>query len=184
MCVEFLENYLLHIYLMVKLPWTLKQHIILEHLGEYFSLHRVTLRATSGKYIESVHSSSRRLEEIHNLHLETKIGTKAHMNRLLWSSCLLNLKNEGFKMMKLGVPENEFWSEDNLHWSLIAFFKLLEWNYWYWKVFVMSCTYSTGISCFIWNSICICLLFRPSWPEIEQTNASRSRFSQFSQQST
>ena len=103
---------------MVKLPWTLKQHIILEHLGEYFSLHRVTLRATSGEYIESVHSSLRRLEEIHNLHTETKIGTKAHMNRLLKSSCLFNFKNEGFKMMKLGVPVNvvdEFCTEDHLH---------------------------------------------------------------------
>ena len=28
------------------LLWTLKQQIILEHLGEYFSLHHVTLRAT------------------------------------------------------------------------------------------------------------------------------------------
>ena len=72
-------------------------------------------RATSG---ELVHSSLRRLKELHNLHTKTKIGTKAHMNRLLKSSCLFNFKNEGFKMMKLGVPENvidEFWSEDNLH---------------------------------------------------------------------
>ena len=33
------------------------------------------------------------------------------------SSCLFNFKNEGFKMMKIGVPQNvtdEFWSEDNL----------------------------------------------------------------------
>ena len=75
------------------------------------SLFIVSRSATSGKYIESVHSSLRRLEEIHNLHTETKIGTKAHMNRI-------NFKNEGIKMMKLGVPENvmdEFWSEDNLH---------------------------------------------------------------------
>ena len=75
-------------------------------------------RATSGEYIESVHSSLRKLEEIHNLQTETMIGTKAHMNKLLKSSCLFNFKNEGFKMMKLGVPENvidEFWSEDNLH---------------------------------------------------------------------
>ena len=47
----------------------------------------------------------------------TKIGMKAHMNRLLKSSCLFNFKNEGFKMMKLGVPENvvdELLCEDNL----------------------------------------------------------------------
>ena len=33
-------------------------------------------------------------------------------------SCLFNFKNEGFKMMKIGVPQNvtdEFWSEDSLH---------------------------------------------------------------------
>ena len=103
---------------MLRLPWTLKQHIILEHLGEFFSIHNVTLRATSGEYIESVHSSLRRLEEIHGLHTETRIGTKAHMNRLLKSSCLFNFKNEGFKMMKMGVPNDvtdEFWSEDLLY---------------------------------------------------------------------
>ena len=55
---------------MVKLPWTLKQHIILEHLGEFFTDHNVTLRATSGEYIESVYSSLWRLEEIHGLHTE------------------------------------------------------------------------------------------------------------------
>ena len=118
---SFIEEYRLRftaLFQLVKLPWTLKQHIIVEHLGEYFSLHRVTLRATSGEYIESVHSSLRRLEEIHGLHTETKIGTKSHRKRLLRSSCLFNFKNEGFRMMSIGVPHNvtdEFWSQDLLY---------------------------------------------------------------------
>ena len=75
---------------MLRLPWTLKQHIICDHLGEYFSRYRITLRVTSGEYIESCHSSLRRLEEIHGLHTETKLGTDYHMKRLLKSSCLFN----------------------------------------------------------------------------------------------
>ena len=119
--VEYIDEYrfrFIALFLEIRLPWTLKQHIILEHLGEYFSDHNITLRATSGEYIESVHSSLRRLEELHGLHTETRIGTKAHQKRLLKSSCLFNFKNEGFKMMSLGIPQNvtdEFWSEDQLY---------------------------------------------------------------------
>ena len=100
---------------MIKLPWTLKQHIICDHLGEYFTRQNITLRATSGEYIESVHSSLRRLEEIHGLHTETQLGTQGHMKRLLKSSCLFNFKNEGFRIMDLGVPHDvidEFWNDE------------------------------------------------------------------------
>ena len=101
----------------IRLPWTLKQHIICDHLSEYFSRYGITVRVTSGEYIESVHSSLRRLEEIHGLHTETKLGTESHKKRLLKSSCLFNFKNEGFKMREVGVPHDvidEFWNNDNL----------------------------------------------------------------------
>ena len=58
-----------------------------------------------------------RLKEIHELHTETRLGTQAHQNRLLKSSCLINFKNEGFRMMEIGVPHDmveEFWNSDNL----------------------------------------------------------------------
>ena len=49
---------------------------------------------------------------------ECRIGTKEHQKRLLKSFCLFNFKNEGFKMMSIGIPKNvtdEFWSEDRLY---------------------------------------------------------------------
>ena len=59
----------------------------------------------------------RRMEEIHGLHTETRLGTQAHQNRLLKSSCLFNFKNEGFRMMEIGIPHDvvdEFWNLDQL----------------------------------------------------------------------
>ena len=61
---DFIDKYKVAFRVMfdeLKLPWTLKQHIIHDHLGEWFTDQNVTLRATSGEYIESCHSALRYL---------------------------------------------------------------------------------------------------------------------------
>ena len=58
----YIDNYKVNFKVMfdeLSLPWTLKQHIICDHLGEWFTSQNVTLRATSGEYIESCHSALR-----------------------------------------------------------------------------------------------------------------------------
>ena len=76
---------------------TLKQHIIVTHVPEYFALHGVTLRASSEEYLESTHSVLRMMEERSRLRTTgRKRGTVTHQERLLRSSYLFNFSRLGF----------------------------------------------------------------------------------------
>ena len=76
---------------------TLKQHIIVTHVPEYFDLHGVTLRASSEEYLESTHSVLRMMEERSRLRTTgRRRGTSTHQERLLRSSYLFNFSRLGF----------------------------------------------------------------------------------------
>ena len=76
---------------------TLKQHILVTHVPEYFDLHGVTLRASSEEYLETTHSSLRMMEERFRVRTKgRKRGTAIHQERLLRSSYLFNFSRLGF----------------------------------------------------------------------------------------
>ena len=81
----------------IGLMFTLKQHIIISHVKEYFDVTKETLRCTSEEYLESTHSALRQMEERFRLRTKgRKRGTKFHQERLLRSSYLYNLSRLGF----------------------------------------------------------------------------------------
>ena len=102
---------------MISLQETLKVHIVLgitivfsypnsnfphlEHIPEYFKWYGRTFRHTSGEIIETVHSKLKKLEQKHQLHVKTSLGTYYHKQRLLKSICLWNFKVLG------QIPEME-----------------------------------------------------------------------------
>ena len=87
----------LRLYDRIQLPFTLKQHIIVSHVGEYFDLTKQSLRASSEEYLESTHSALRQMEEKFRLRTKgRKRGTSIHQERLLRSSYLYNFSRLGF----------------------------------------------------------------------------------------
>ena len=76
---------------------TLKQHILVCHVPEYFEATDKTLRASSEEYLETTHSKLRMMEEKFRLRTKgRKRGTSYHQERLLRSSYLFNFSRLGF----------------------------------------------------------------------------------------
>ena len=107
----YIEDYttkFLRLYDRIKLPFTLKQHIIVSHLGEYFDLTKQTLRASSEEYLESTHSALRQMEEKFRLRTKgRKRGTNIHQERLLRSSYLYNFSRLGFLPHKFEYDDDD-----------------------------------------------------------------------------
>ena len=81
---------------------TLKQHILVCHVPEYFEVTGQTLKASSEEYLETAHSQLRMMEERFRLRTKgRKRGTSIHQERLLRSSYLFNFTRLGFVPHKI-----------------------------------------------------------------------------------
>ena len=89
---------------------TLKQHVVVTHVPEYFKTHRWTLRASSEEYLESTHSALRKMEERFNVRTKgRKRGTVfvcPSTGDLATSPCPVPTtdRNMMFENRMLGVP--------------------------------------------------------------------------------
>ena len=58
---------------------TLKIHVILHHIDQYFQLTNTTMRDTNGEFVENLHSSLRTHEENHGYKVVRRLGTSSHL---------------------------------------------------------------------------------------------------------
>ena len=87
---------------------TLKQHILVSHVPEYFDVTGKTLWASSEEYLETTHSQLRMMEERYRLRTTgRKRGTKDHQERLLRSSYLYNFTRLGFNPQKFAEENSQ-----------------------------------------------------------------------------
>ena len=70
-------------------------------MPSYFRWYGRTFRYTSGEIVETVHSKLKKMEQKHQLHVKTSLGTIYHKQRLRKSICLWNFKVLG------QIPEME-----------------------------------------------------------------------------
>ena len=57
----------------------LKVHVLVHHLSEYFALTGKTMRYTNGEFVETLHSTLRKFEEVHGKKIVRKMGTPIHV---------------------------------------------------------------------------------------------------------
>ena len=91
----------------IKLSHTPKIHTIFEHLCQYFKMTNQTLRNTSEAYCETTHQALAASEKTHRLRTRRFLGTKNHLARLLYSTCIFNFVNLGFYQTKETNAETE-----------------------------------------------------------------------------
>ena len=85
------------LYRRIGLMFTLKEHVVISHVEEYFDTKQETLRWSSEEYLETTHSALRQMEERFRLRTKgRKRGTRVHQERLLRSSYLYNFPRLGF----------------------------------------------------------------------------------------
>ena len=61
------------------LNMTLKIHVIIHHIDQYFQLTNTTMRDTNGEFVENLHSSLRTHEENHGYKVVRRLGTPSHL---------------------------------------------------------------------------------------------------------
>ena len=71
-----------------------------------FRRNKRTLRRTSGEYCETFHQLLLASEAKSNLRTRTNLGTEAHLKRIGRSSCVIVLKNLGYSLITVPIPDH------------------------------------------------------------------------------
>ena len=80
----------------IKLPMTVKVHVIVHHLADYFRMTGMTLRSTSAAYCETTHQKLRLTAITHKYVTSKNLGSAIHLYKLKKLSCLYNYRCLGF----------------------------------------------------------------------------------------
>ena len=102
MVLQNFEEYFDYLYENFGLSMALKVHIILHHYATYFETMGKTFKDTNGEFVESLHNSLRRHEEIHKFKVVNKLGSAGHIKKSLGSISTFNTMKAGF------IPATEF----------------------------------------------------------------------------
>ena len=87
----------------IRLMETPKCHILRTHLAQYFKETQQTLYTVSDSYCETTHQALSRSELTHRLKTRNNLGSKAHRERQLYSTCIYNFVRLGFTHVDLTV---------------------------------------------------------------------------------
>ena len=58
----------------------LKVHVIIHHCEEYFEMKGQTMKFTNGEFVETVHQSLKRHENVHAFSIVRRKGTPVHVS--------------------------------------------------------------------------------------------------------
>ena len=122
---RYIEDYkvkFMILYRRIGLMFTLKEHVIISHVEEYFDTKKETLRWSSEEYLETTHSALRQMEERFRLRTKgRKRGTRVHQERLLRSTYLYNFSRLGFLPHRFDDVNYELFLGRNLIFYLLLF---------------------------------------------------------------
>ena len=85
-----------YLYENIELNMTLKVHVILHHISQYFDMTNTTMRDTNGEFVETLHSSLHIHEENHGYKSVRKLGSQTHLKKAKSSLTTFNSKRAGF----------------------------------------------------------------------------------------
>ena len=75
---------------------TLKVHVIIHHIPQYFQMTNTTMKDTNGEFVETLHSTLRIHEENHGYKIVRRLGTKSHLKKAHESLVSFNSIKAGF----------------------------------------------------------------------------------------
>ena len=64
---------------------TLKIHVVIHHIPQYFEMTNTTMRDTNGEFVETLHSTLRLHEEHHGFKVVRRFGSNIHLKKALSS---------------------------------------------------------------------------------------------------